>query len=132
MATVVRKIKEQVEQNSYPKPVYAEDRVNEYWDSTLFNRVYLTHDISDKIQKWNDDDHFAEFQDRIKNILHAYKGKERALESMSERNLQNNIVKDILIALNWANDSEGPLKPFIDDVSFTYKEKTYKPDIIVL
>ncbi len=114
--------------------LYSEDALTKYWSSSLFNSVYLRHDISDKHPAWKNDDNldFQNFLNTLRNLAVEYKDREKELSHWSETETINNWVKHVLHALGWTNNCSGVQNPFLEETSFRYEGKTYRTDILIV
>lgn len=112
---------------------YSEDRTSEYWDSKLFNPVYLRHDISEAEKDWAGHSmEFDYFFNEIKNITADYPDFESEFKNWSETETINKIVKRVLGALGWENRCEGGLDPYLEQTSFNFNARTYRTDILIV
>ena len=134
MALTAKKLKGLSKDNTQLKLIYGDDDITKYWSSSLFNTVYLRHDLSDKHANWNDEDDldFQNFLNELRNIATDYKDRERELTSWSETETINNWVKRILGALGWEKNCTGKLNPYLEETSFRYDNRTYRTDILIV
>lgn len=114
--------------------LHGEDTLSKYWNSHLFNTVYLRHDLSAKHEIWDDEEDlgFQNFLSGIRDLAKEYKNRERELEGWSETETINNWVKHVLNALGWANNCTGVQNPYLEETSFRYNGKTYRTDILIV
>lgn len=110
---------------------------NPYWQSSLFNEVYLQNDVPLKYKEiWELDEAgpFYLFCNQFRNLCEELKDAE--LDSWSERNTINRLIKPILRMLGYADKCSATQEPWAEDESFTVREqgdlKVYKPDFIVV
>jgi adenine-specific DNA-methyltransferase len=134
MASSARKIKATPIDDNQLKLLYGDDALTKYWSSSLFNTVYLRHDIADKHSCWKDDDslEFQNFMNTLRNLATEYKDREKELLNWSETETINNWVKHVLHALGWTNNCTGVQNPFLEETSFRYDGKTYRTDILIV
>jgi type I restriction-modification system DNA methylase subunit len=134
MARSARKTKTIPNSDAQLQLLYADDAISKYWSSSLFNTVYLRHDISDKHSCWKNDDDldFQNFMNTLRNIAAEYKNREKELSNWSETETINNWVKHVLHALGWTNNCTGVQNPFLEETSFRYDNKTYRTDILIV
>lgn len=115
--------------------IYAEDAQFRYWESHLFNEVYLKKDLPEKHSEvWNNTEtlEFQSFYKVLRDLAEEYKDRDRELTNWSETETINNWVKHILISLGWANNCTGVQNPFLEETSFRYNGKTYRTDILLV
>lgn len=110
---------------------------NPFWSSSLFNEVYLLNDVPSKYkEKWELDEvgPFYMFCNSFRNLVEELKGED--LDSWSERNTINRLIKPILKMLGYADNCSANQEPWAEDEPFTVTEsgepKTYKPDFIIV
>jgi hypothetical protein len=110
---------------------------NPFWQSTLFNEVYLLNDVPTKYKEMWDSDElgpFAQFSKKFQDLCVKLQGYD--LDSWSERNTINRFIKPILKMLGYVDKCSGDQEPWAEDEPFTVKEdgqpKTYKPDFIIV
>lgn len=110
---------------------------NPYWHSSLFNEVYLLNDVPEKYRDlWEaaEAGPFYEFCNQFRNLCEELQGDD--LDSWSERNTINRIIKPILRMLGYFDKCSAHQEPWAEDEPFTVKEsgesKTYKPDLIIV
>jgi type I restriction-modification system DNA methylase subunit len=134
MASKSSKIEAHDDSKNQLRLIYAEDEITKYWSSSLFNAVYLRHDVSEKHPSWNDEDNidFQNFMNTMRNLAAEYKGREKELQNWSETETINNWVKHVLHALGWTNNCEGVQNPFLEETSFRFGSKTYRTDILIV
>lgn len=134
MASSAKKIKNNPVNETQLQLLYGDDAITKYWTSSLFNTVYLRHDISDKHSCWKDEDNldFQNFLNELRNIAADYKDREKELSSWSETETINNWVKRVLGALGWENNCTGKLNPYLEETTFRYDNKTYRTDILIV
>lgn len=134
MANSARRAAQGQVDESQLRLLYGDDDLTKYWSSSLFNVVYLRHDISEKHPEWKNDDSvdFNKFLNAIRNLCVEYKGNEKELSSWSETETINNWVKNVLNALGWSNNSTGSKNPYLEETSFRYDNKTYRTDILIV
>src|SRR6185312_15167019 len=96
---------------------YGEDGYSKYWNSHLFNKVYLRHDLAEKHDCWNDEEDpgFQNFLNALRDLATEYKNRESELASWSETETINNWVKHVLNALGWSNNCTGVQNPFLEE-----------------
>ena len=114
--------------------LYGDDSYSKYWNSHLFNKVYLRHDLPTKHENWNAEEPvgFQNFLDGLRDLATEYKDREKELSHWSETETINNWVKHVLIALGWANNCTGVQNPFLEETSFRFDGKTYRTDILIV
>lgn len=131
MAQAAKKLKkvEEVEQ-AIPKSGHSP-----YWESTLFNDVYLENDVPVKYKMlWEEDESgpFYEFCNQFRNLCEELKDTD--FDSWSERNTINRFIKPVLKMLGYTGTATQD--PWAEDEPFSVKEngesKTYKPDLIIV
>lgn len=134
MASSARKLKTSPENETQLQLLYGDDAITKYWSSSLFNTVYLRHDISDKHSCWKNEDDldYQNFMNTIRNLAAEYKNREKELSNWSETETINNWVKHVLQALGWTNHCTGVQNPFLEETSFRYDGKTYRTDILIV
>lgn len=134
MASTSSKLKLSAKSDAQLKLIYGDDGLTKYWTSSLFNSVYLRHDISEKITDWKNDDSldFQNFLNSIRNLCIEYKDNEKELSSWSETETINNWVMHVLNALGWSNNCTGSKNPYLEQTSFRYDNKTYRTDILIV
>jgi type I restriction-modification system DNA methylase subunit len=108
---------------------------NPFWQSSLFNDVYLLNDAPVKFKEmWEMDEAgpFYIFCNQFRNLCEELKGAD--LESWSERNTINRFIKPVLEMLGYTGSATQ--EPWAEDEPFTVKEngetKVYKPDLIIV
>lgn len=115
--------------------LYGDDARFKYWESHLFNEVYLKRDLPEKqVDKWNSTEEvgFQHFMNVLRNLAAEYKGREKELSNWSETETINNWVKHVLDGLGWKNNCTGVQNPFLEETSFRYDSKTYRTDILIV
>ncbi len=115
--------------------IYAESSDFRYWQSKLFNDLYLRRDLPvDQKDMWEDDDAsgFLGFYERLDNLATEFTGKEAELSSWSETETINGWIKPLLEDLGWKNNCSGRQNPFLEETSFRYEEKTLRTDILIV
>lgn len=115
--------------------IYSDDTQFKYWNSSLFNEVYLRKDLPEKYSEmWEEDEAggFYEFLNNFTNLCKDHEGKEKELKNWSETQTINNWIKYILEDLGWANNCGSRQNPFLEEESFRYENKTYRTDILVV
>lgn len=134
MAVAAKKSKKSLVAETQLKLLYGEDSITKYWSSSLFNTVYLRHDISEKHSLWNSEDdlNFQNFLNSLKNLAIEYKNQDKELSQWSETETINNWVKHVLHALGWTNNCNGVQNPFLEETSFRFDGKTYRTDILIV
>lgn len=134
MSSSAKKVKTNPANETQLQLLYGDDAITKYWSSSLFNTVYLRHDISDKHSCWKDEDDldFQNFMNTLRNIAAEYKDREKELSNWSETETINNWVKHVLHALGWTNNCTGVQNPFLEETSFRYDGKTYRTDILIV
>lgn len=135
MAHAVRKPRKLEELEQSQLELIPTNNHNPFWSSSLFNEVYLQNDVPVKYKdRWSFDDSgpFYEFCNQFRNLCEDLKGAD--LNSWSERNTINRLIKPVLKMLGYAGASSQ--EPWAEDEPFTVKEngdnKTYKPDLIIV
>ncbi|MGE3756111.1 MAG: N-6 DNA methylase [Pseudobdellovibrionaceae bacterium] len=110
---------------------------NPFWQSSLFNEVYLLNDVPVKYKEmWEFDEAgpFYSFCNGFRNLCEELKDAD--FDSWSERNTINRIIKPILRLLGYCDKCSVNQEPWAEDESFSIKEggdlKTYKPDLIIV
>lgn len=110
---------------------------NLFWQSSLFNEVYLQNDVPSKYrEKWDFDEAgpFYLFCNQFRNLCEEL--REDDLNSWSERNTINRFIKPVLRMLGYMDNCSPNQEPWAEDEPFTVREsgelKTYKPDLIIV
>jgi len=110
---------------------------NPFWQSSLFNEVYLQNDVPNKYrEKWEFDEAgpFYLFCNQFRNLCEELRDDD--LNSWSERNTINRFIKPVLRMLGYMDNCSANQEPWAEDEPFTIKEsgepKTYKPDLIIV
>lgn len=115
--------------------LYGEDSSFKYWESYLFNEVYLRRDLPEKHSDiWDNTEsiEFQNFMNVIRNLAEEYKDREKELLNWSETETINNWVKHVLEGLGWKDNCTGVQNPFLEETSFRYDSKTYRTDILIV
>ncbi len=135
MAQVAKKLKKVEEQLHAPLELIPSNNYNPFWQSSLFNEVYLLNDAPVKFKEmWEQDEAgpFYEFCNQFRNLCEELKDVD--LETWSERKTINGFIKHVLKMLGYAGTATQ--EPWAEDEPFTVKEngetKVYKPDFIVV
>jgi type I restriction-modification system DNA methylase subunit len=106
--------------------------VHRFWNSSLFNEVYLKVDLPERYKEiWQVD--YAPLQEFCQGFLNLCSAKESEdFTTWSETDTITNWVKPIMRLLGWQPDPNQ--NPFLEEVSFTVEErgekKTYRLDIL--
>lgn len=136
MAQLAKKLKEIEEQSSAQLELIPSGH-NPFWQSSLFNEVFLQNDVPVKYkEKWEFDEAgpFYEFCNSFRNLCEEL--REEDLNSWSERNTINRFIKPVLEMLGYKNNCSAMQEPWAEDEPFTVREngqaKTYKPDLIIV
>lgn len=134
MAKAAKKNQNQEVNETQLKLLYGEDSLTKYWSSSLFNTVYLKHDISEKHSAWLDEDsvEFQNFMNTLRDFAAEYKNRDKELQNWSETETINSCVKHLLHALGWGNNCTGVQNPYLEETSFRYEDKTYRTDILLV
>src|SRR5690606_28561732 len=105
-----------------------------YWSSSLFNEVYLQHDIPRLKNFWLDDENpgFQKFFTQFQNLCEAL--KDQKFENWNEAETVKDWIIPIMDFLGW-HDKAGPhSNPVADNVSYSVveggKKRSYRPDLI--
>lgn len=115
--------------------LYGDDNQFKYWETRLFNEVYLKRDLHEKhTERWaNDNDlGFQKFQKVLNDAVVELKGRQKELQNWSETETINNLVKYILSGLGWDDNCTGMQNPFLEETSFRFNNKTYRTDILIV
>jgi Alw26I/Eco31I/Esp3I family type II restriction m6 adenine DNA methyltransferase len=115
--------------------LYSEDTSFRYWESQLFNEVYLRKDLKEKhSDRWESDENesYQYFLKVIRDLASEYKGRERELLNWSETETINNWVKHVIDGLGWKDNCSGVQNPFLEETSFRFSNKTYRTDILIV
>jgi type I restriction-modification system DNA methylase subunit len=110
--------------------------VNLFWQSTLFNEVYLQKDVPIFHKDvWVEDEvAFETFLNQFRNFCGGLEGEKP--NSWSERTTINRFIKPMLEMLGYTSADNSNIDPFLEDEAFSYAEpdgtKTYKPDFIIV
>lgn len=125
-------------------------RYQEYWESNLFSKVYLSHDLKrDFSERWErdyDDTAFDKNGDHVKTgFFHFYKefrNIAKSLRSLSGKNLSetqtiSKVIYPMLNCLGWYDKCDNSVDlPFDTETSFTIKSspknKTYRTDVLLV
>jgi type I restriction-modification system DNA methylase subunit/DNA-binding TFAR19-related protein (PDSD5 family) len=129
------KIKAKANEEVQLQLLYGDDSRFKYWESHLFNEVYLRRDLPEKhADKWQktEDVAFQHFINTLRNLASEYKDREKELLNWSETETINSWVKHVLHALGWSNNCTGVQNPFLEETSFRYEGKTYRTDILIV
>lgn len=102
-----------------------------YWNSRLFNEVYLEHDLPRLKSYWtNDEDDFKRFESQFQDLCFAL--KDQKFEHWNEADTQAKWIVKVMRLLGWHGDSL--VDPFTDNISFSVNEsgskKSYRPDMV--
>jgi hypothetical protein len=130
-----RKIKTTANEEVQLQLLYGDDSRFKYWESHLFNEVYLRRDLPEKhADKWGntEDLSFQHFLNTLRNLAAEYKDRDKELSNWSETETINNWVKHVLDGLGWKNNCTGVQNPFLEETSFRYDGKTYRTDILIV
>jgi adenine-specific DNA-methyltransferase len=130
-----RKIKSAANEEVQLQLLYGDDARFKYWESHLFNEVYLRRDLPEKhADKWNntEDLGFQHFMNTLRNLALEFKDSDKELSNWSETETINKWVKHVLDALGWKNNCNGVQDPFLEETSFRYDGKTYRTDILIV
>lgn len=120
---------------SGPDYIYSEETQFRYWNSSLFNEVFLRRDIGNKHPEiWDVDDtpEFEEFIQTLRSLARTYGRNEKKLKNWSETQTINSWIKHVLNALGWSNNCNSVEDPFLEETSFRYKNKTIRTDILLV
>ncbi|MBK7892146.1 MAG: N-6 DNA methylase [Bdellovibrionales bacterium] len=136
MGQAAKKLKKVEASKEQPQlELVATNSHNPFWQSSLFNEVYLQNDVPVKYKElWETDEAgpFYEFCNSFRNLCEELKDAD--LESWSERNTINRFVKPVLKMLGYQGTPTQ--EPWAEDEPFTVREggenKTYKPDLIIV
>jgi type I restriction-modification system DNA methylase subunit len=107
-----------------------------FWNSTLFNDVYLQNDVPFVHKSvWDgDENEFESFLNNFRNFCETFVGDDP--DGWSERTTINRVVKPILKMLGWTSSDGSSVEPWLEDEPFSFPEsdgvKNYKPDFIVV
>lgn len=115
--------------------LYGDDSRFKYWETHLFNEVYLKRDLLEKhSDRWgaSGDNSFQHFMNILRNLAAEYKGREKELMNWSETETINSWVKHVLDGLGWKDNCTGVQNPFLEETSFRYDGKTYRTDILMV
>lgn len=120
------------------KLIESEERVslkNSFWKSTLFNDIYLEHDIyRNNPEKW-DIDGDPEFESCFNGLLDLFSSwSEEQLSGWTEADTVAHWIKPILVCLGWVDESKSSL-PHSDQAAFAVRSggklQTYFADILI-
>ncbi len=130
------KTRKSLDEQLYLESLHANNH-NPFWQSTLFDEVYLQNDVPVKHRDlWEQDEAgpFFEFCAQFQSLCSELKNID--LGSWSERNTINRIIKPVLRMLGYFDKCSPNQEPWAEDESFSLKEdgelKTYKPDLIIV
>lgn len=110
---------------------------NPFWQSSLFSEVYLQNDVPTKYQDLWEKDEAGEFQEFCTQFVNlCTELKDSDMDSWSERNTINRLIKPVLRLLGYHNNCSVNQESWAEDEPFTIREqgeaKTYKPDLIIV
>ena len=106
-----------------------------YWDSRLFNDVYLERDLPiQEKQIWESEENigFQYLMNDLRNLSKEYGDEDQEQSSWSETETINKWIKPVLRALGWENKCTGLQKPYVEEASLTHGDIRYKPDIMIV
>ena len=106
-----------------------------YWDSRLFNDVYLERDLPEQEKFIWESENYPEFNILMKELINLAEeyGEEGCKQSSwSETETINRWIKRVLAALGWEDKREVQDDSYVEQASFTHDGKTYKPDILIV
>jgi hypothetical protein len=115
--------------------IYAEASDFKYWNSKLFNDLYLRRDLpQDYKNMWEDDDatKFQSFYEKLENVASEFSGKEAELTSWTETETISGWIKPTLEDLGWGNNNTGRQNVFLEESSFRFENKTLRTDILIV
>jgi type I restriction-modification system DNA methylase subunit len=115
--------------------IYSDETQFKYWNSRLFNEVYVRRDLPIiNEEDWEEDD-TVEFQgllNTLRNLAKEYGHRKNQLNKWSETETINNWIKHILNALGWSNNCSGVQNPFLEETSFNFKGRTLRTDLLIV
>lgn len=135
MSRASQKIEKAASEEVQLKLLYGDDSRFRYWESHLFNEVYLRKDLPEKhADKWNDVDalSFQHFMNTLRTLAEEYGGSNSTPSGWSETETINNWVKYVLDALGWKDNCSGVQNPFLEETSFRFDDKTLRTDILIV
>jgi type I restriction-modification system DNA methylase subunit len=109
------------------------DAIHVYWDSSLFNEVYLKNDLPARFPAFFHADEEAPFHNFYQGFIDLCVDKESEdFRTWSETETITNWIKPMMALLGWQiNPTQTP---FMEEVSFSVEErgtrKTYRPDLL--
>ena len=106
-----------------------------YWQSSLFNEVYLRQDLT-RQSFWNDDSvgpgSFSDFVNDFRNICTAL--KKENFDDWNEADTIRNWIMPIMEMLGWHDKCSTHTNPILDNLALSesdgQKTKSYRPDLI--
>lgn len=135
MAKTSKKLKPTAVPEPHQLELIISNNHNPFWQSSLFNEVYLQNDVPMKFKNLWDMDvsgPFYIFCNQFRNLCVELEGAD--VDSWSERNTINRFVKPVLKMLGY--EGTATQEPWAEDEPFTVKEggeiRTYKPDLIIV
>lgn len=135
MASSLKSIKIE---SKYPPSDIDREKVelkNTFWKSTLFNDVYLDHDMyRNHPNKWNIDGD-PDFESCLNGLLNLFsEWEEDKLSGWTEADTVAHWIKPILVCLGWVDEEKNAL-PHSDQAAFAVREngkiQTYFADILI-
>ena len=115
--------------SSYPKAYRFK-----YWDSRLFNDVYLEKDLPKQEEVWGHEEDlgFQYLMNELRNLATDYSEEDQEQSGWSELDTINNWIKRVLYALGWENKCERKQKPYVEQACLTHDGTKYTPDILIV
>jgi len=131
-----RKLKEATTTSNLPSQLAVlanPDAIHVYWDSSLFNEVYLKNDLPSRFPAFFHAEEETPFHMFFQGFLDLCVEKETEdFKTWSETETITNWIKPMMALLGWQDNPAQT--PFMEEVSFTVEErgskKTYRPDLL--